>query len=203
MPDPGNTLATTLSALLGISPALTLVLGLVHVVAGRRCWAGLLGIYGFVFMAIVGASAADAWFPGHAQARQLMQVGAGLGGLGAVVLFHRVGVFVLGALAGAVVGELAGTALGTGVSDPVLLLAAMIGGSLSVALTRGAIIVATSVTGAALCIRSVMAIGHGPAAWALGGLDLWAWPTPDAGLFVELAILAVLAGVGVAIQRRA
>ena len=98
---PGNSFSAALGDLLGASPALTLVLGLVHVVAGYRCWVGLLGIYGLVFTATIGGAFAERWFPGQDLAYRLMQVGAGLFGFGAVLAFHRVGVFILGALAGA------------------------------------------------------------------------------------------------------
>lgn len=198
----GNSFSVALGDLLGTSPALTLVLGLVHVVAGYRCWVGLLGLYGLVFTATLGASFAEHRFPGQELARLLMAAGAGMFGFGAVLAFHRVGIFVLGALAGAVVGELIGTGLGTGVSDPVLLLAALIGGSMAVATERGALILATSVTGAALVVRSLVALAYGPAAWSLGSLDLWSWPTAGPSLLWQLGAVAVLVLLGVLVQRR-
>lgn len=202
-PVHGNTFSVALGDLLGASPALTLVLGLVHVVAGYRCWVGLLGIYGLVFTATLGTAFADRWFPGQELARQLMMFGAGLFGFGAVLAFHRVGIFVLGALAGAVVAELLGTGIGTGVSDPVLILAALIGGSMAVAAARGALILATSVTGAALVVRSAVALTHGPAAWSLGSLDLWVWPGLGPDLRMQLGAVVVLVVLGVLVQRRA
>ena len=202
MQVPGNSFGEALGDLLGASPALTLFLGLVHVVAGYRCWAGLLGLYGLVFTATLGAAFAERWFPGQDLPLRLMQAGAGLFGFGAVLAFHRLGVFVLGALAGAVVAELLGHGLGTGVTDPVLMLAAMIGGSMAVATERGALILATSITGAALVVRSAVALGHGPAAWSLGALDLWRWPTLGAQLGAQLGAIVVLVLLGVMIQRR-
>lgn len=202
-PVHGNTFGLALGDLLGASPALTLVLGLVHIVAGYRCWVGLLGIYGLVFTATLGAGFAERWFPGQDLARQLMQFGAGMFGLGAVLAFHRVGIFVLGALAGAVVAELCGTGLGTVVSDPVLILAALIGGSMAVATARGALILATSVTGAALVVRSAVALKFGPAAWSLGSLDLWSWPTFGPDLKMQLGAVLALVVFGVLVQRRA
>ena len=201
-PVHGNSFGAALGDLLGASPALTLILGLVHVVAGYRCWVGLLGLYGLVFAATLGAAFAQHWFPGQDLPRQLMQAGAGLFGFGAVLAFHRFGVFGLGALAGAVLAELIGTGLGTGVTDPVLILAALIGGSMAVATARGALILATSITGAALVVRSAVALTHGPAAWSLGALDLWIWPTgPDLG--TQLAAIVFLVLLGITIQRRA
>ncbi len=199
----GNTFSVALGELLGASPALTLVLGLVHVVAGYRCWVGLLGLYGLVFTATLGAAFAEHRFPGQDLPRQLMQIGAGLFGFGAVLAFHRVGVFILGALAGAVVAELIGTGLGTGVTDPVLILAALIGGSMAVATERGALILATSITGAALVVRSVVALNVGPAAWSQGSLDLWPWPALGPDLGVQLGVVGLLVIVGILIQRRA
>ncbi len=203
MTVPGNTFSDALGELLGASPALTLVLGLVHVVAGYRCWVGLLAIYGLVFTGTLGGALAERWFPGHALAFMLMRGGAGVFGLGAVLAFHRVGVFVLGALAGAVVAELLATGLGTGVSDPVLVLAALIGGSMAAAIERGALILATSVTGAALVVRSAVALTHGPAAWSLGALDLWTWAGAGPDLTTQPGAVLALVIVGVAIQRRA
>ncbi len=199
---PGNSFSVALGDLLGASPALTLFLGLVHVVAGYRCWVGLLGLYGLVFTATVGAAFAERWFPGQDMAYRLMQAGAGLFGFGAVLAFHRVGVFVLGALAGAVVAELIATGIGTGVTDPVIMIAAMIGGSLAVATERGALILATSITGSALVVRSAVGLTHGPAAWSLGSLDLWTWPTFGPSLGAQLGAVGVLVLLGVLIQRR-
>jgi hypothetical protein len=199
----GNSFGATLGDLLGAVPAVTLILGLVHCIAGYRIWVGLLGLYGLVLAATLAGALGLQWFPDHPTARLLMQAGAGMFGFGAVLAFHRVGVFVLGALAGALVAELLGTGLGTGVSDPVLLLAAGVGGSAAVTIERGALILATSITGAALVVRSAVAMLHGPAAWSLGALDLWSWPAGGPALEAQLAAWVILIVLGVAIQRRA
>lgn len=200
---PGNSFSVALGDLLGAVPAVTLIVGLVHLVAGHRVWVALLGLYGFAFGSTVGAALAERWFPGHWLPRTMMLAGAGVCSFGAVLAFHRVGVFALGALAAAVVGELIANGLGTSVSDPVLILAALIGGSMAVALERSAIILATALTGAALIVRSVAALTHGPAAWSLGELDLWAWPLTGPDQTTQLVAWAVLAVLGVTIQRRA
>jgi hypothetical protein len=180
---PGNSFSAALGDLLGAVPAVTLIVGLVHLVAGHRVWVALLGLYGFAFGSTVGAALAERWFPGHWLPRTMMLAGAGVCSFGAVLAFHRVGVFALGALAAAVVGELIANGLGTSVSDPVLL--------------------ATALTGAALIVRSVAALTHGPAAWSLGELDLWAWPLSGPDQTTQLIAWGVLAVLGVAIQRRA
>lgn len=200
---PGNSFSVALGDLLGAVPAVTLIVGLVHLVAGHRVWVGLLGLYGFAFGSTIGAALAERWFPGAWLPRLLMLAGAGVFSFGAVLAFHRVGVFALGALAAAVVGELIANGLGTTVSDPVLVIAALIGGSMAVALERGAIILATALTGAALIVRSVAALGVGPAAWSLGALDLWSWPAAGPDQSTQLGAWLGLAVLGVLIQRRA
>lgn len=199
----GNSFSVALGGLLGAVPAVTLIVGLVHLVAGYRVWAALLGLYGFTFGSTLGAALAEQWFPGHWLPRLLMLAGAGAFALGMVLAFHRVGVFALGALAAAIVGELIANGLHTDVSEPVLVLAALIGGSMAVALERGAIILATALTGAALVVRSGAALTHGPAAWSLGELDLWLWPTTGPDQTTQLVAWLVLAICGVLVQRRA
>lgn len=199
----GNSLSVALGGLLGAVPAVTLIVGLVHLVAGYRVWAALLGLYGFTLGSTVGAALAEQWFPGHWVPRVLMLAGAGVFAFGAVLAFHRVGVFALGALAAAIVGDLVANGLGTTVSDPVLILAVLIGGSMAVALERGAIILATALTGAALIVRSAVALTHGPAAWSLGALDLWIWPASGPDQTTQLGAWLGLAVLGVIVQRRA
>lgn len=199
----GNSFSVALGGLLGAVPAVTLIVGLVHLVAGYRVWAALLGLYGFTLGSTLGAALAEQWFPGHWIPRMLMLSGAGVFVFGAVLAFHRVGVFALGALAAAIVGDLVAVGLGTTISEPVLLLAVLIGGSMAVALERGAIILATALTGAALIVRSAVALGHGPAAWSLGELDLWIWPASGPGQTTQLGAWLALALFGVLIQRRA
>lgn len=200
---PGNSFSVALGDLLGAIPAVTLIVGLVHLVAGHRVWVALLGLYGFAFGSTIGAALAEQWFPGHWLPRVLMLSGAGVFAFGTVLAFHRVGVFALGALAAAVVGELIANGLGTTVSDPVLIIAALIGGSMAVALERGAIILATALTGAALVVRSAAALTHGPAAWSLGELDLWMWPVSGPDQTTQLGAWIALALLGILIQRRA
>lgn len=199
----GNSFSVALGGLLGAVPAVTLIVGLVHLIAGYRVWGALLGLYGFTLGSTIGAALAEQWFPGHWIPRLMMLSGAGVFALGAVLAFHRVGVFALGALAAAVVGELIANGLGTDVSEPTLILAALIGGSMAVALERNAIILATALTGAALIVRSAVALTHGPAAWSLGELDLWSWPTSGPDQTTQLGAWLVLAILGIIIQRRA
>lgn len=200
---PGNSFSVALGDLLGAVPAVTLIVGLVHLVAGHRVWVILLGLYGFAFGSTIGAALAEQWFPGHWLPRTMMLSGAGVFAFGAVLAFHRVGVFALGALAAAIVGELIANGLGTSVSDPVLVIAALAGGSLAVALERNAIILATALTGAALVVRSAAALTHGPAAWSLGELDLWTWPMTGPDQTTQLTTWIALAVFGVIVQRRA
>ena len=74
--------------------------------------------------------------------------------------------------------------------------------AVAVATERGALILATSVTGAALVVRSVVALTHGPAAWSLGSLDLWSWPALGPSLAWQLGAVGSLVLLGVLVQRR-
>lgn len=183
---------------LGLPPVVALLLGLVHCIAGYRLFALVLGVYGLVLGAGAGAALADAWFPGQVVSASLMQAGAALLGLGAVLAFYRVGIFLIGAVAAVLLTAAVDPWLG-GVSWPVAFMFACIAGSASVVVTRHVLIVSTAITGAALVVRSASAIGEDPVGWLT---EAFSSPWTSAGLdaSLELTAWAALTVLGVAIQ---
>lgn len=183
---------------LGLPPVVALLLGLVHCIAGYRLFALVLGVYGLVLGAGAGAVLADAWFPGQVVSASLMQAGAGLLGLGAVLAFYRVGIFLIGAVAAALLTAAVAPWVG-GVSWPVYFMLACIAGSASVVVTRHVLILATAVTGAALVVRSAAAIAESPVRW-LTEASSSPWTAAGLDATLELTAWAVLAVLGVAVQ---
>lgn len=182
---------------LGLPPVVALVLGLVHCIAGYRLFPLVLGVYGLVFGVGVGAALAATWFPGQVPAASLMQAGAGLLGFGAVLAYFRVGVFLIGAVAALLLAGAIAPAVG-GVSWQVQLLLACIGGSASIVVSRLVLIIATSITGAALVVRSAEVVFASPVHWLTDTAALpWTGALPDALPDVLAWVALTLAGVAI------
>ena len=183
---------------LGLPPVIALLLGLVHCIAGYRLFALVLGAYGLVLGAGLGAALADTWFPGQVFAASLMQAGAGLLGLGAVLAFYRVGIFLIGAVAALLLAQAAAPYVG-GIDWEFQLMLACIAGSASIVVTRLVLIFATAVTGAALVIRSAEVVAESPVRWLTDGHALpWTGAVPDAAL--DASAWAALACLGIIVQ---
>lgn len=183
---------------LGLPPVVALLLGLVHCIAGYRLFALVLGVYGLVLGVGAGAALAESWFPGQVVSASLMQAGAGLLGLGVVLAFYRVGIFLIGAVAATLLTSAIAPWVG-GVSWPVHFMLACIAGSASVVVTRHVLIIATAITGAALVVRSATAIADSPVRWLTeASSSPWAAAGLDAS--PELTAWAVLAILGTAVQ---
>ncbi|HEY8379502.1 MAG TPA: DUF4203 domain-containing protein [Nannocystis sp.] len=183
---------------LGLPPVVALLLGLVHCIAGYRLFALVLGVYGLVLGAGLGAWAAETWFPGQVLAAILMRVGAALLGFGAVLAWYRVGIFLIGAVAGLLVTWAVAPLVG-GVTWPVQFMIACIAGSAGVVVTRHVLILATAVTGAALVVRSAEALVDSPIRWLTDVATApWVGALPDT-LSGVLAWIG-LAGLGIVVQ---
>ncbi|PCC66948.1 protein of unknown function [Nannocystis exedens] len=183
---------------LGLPPVVALLVGLVHCIAGYKLFPLVLGIYGLVFGVGAGAAMAEIWFPGQVLTASLMQVGAGLLGLGAVLAYFRIGVFVIGAVAALLLTWAVAPVVG-GVSWQVQLLLACVAGSASVVVSRVVLIVATAITGAALVVRSAEVMAESPVRWLTDLTALpWTGALPDA--VPEVVAWAALALLGIAVQ---
>ena len=140
----------------------------------------MLGAYGLVLGAGAGAALAATWFPGQVVAASLMQAGAGLLGLGAVLAFYRIGIFLIGAVASVLLAQAVAPWVG-GITWEVQLMLALIAGSASVVVTRLVLIVATAITGAALVVRSAEVVAESPVRWLTDSATApWAGVLPDA-----------------------
>lgn len=183
---------------LGLPPVVALLLGLVHCIAGYRLFPLVLGVYGLVFGVGAGAALAAAWFPGQVLTASLMEVGAGLLGLGVVLAYFRVGIFVIGAVAALLLAWAVAPVVG-GVSWQVQLLLACVAGSAAVVVSRAVLIVATAITGAALVVRSAEVVAESPVRWLTEPATLpWTGALPDA--VPEVVAWATLALLGIAVQ---
>lgn len=184
---------------LGLPPVVALLLGLVHCIAGYRLFPLVLGVYGLVLAAGAAAVLADAWFPGQVLASSLMQGGAGLLGLGLVLAYYRVGIFLIGAVASVLLAQALASCFG-GVTWPVQFMIGCVGGSATVVVSRLVLIAATAITGAALVVRSVEAIVEGPVPWLTSAsTPPWTGVLPGAteglGAWIVLALLGMLVQV--------
>lgn len=181
---------------LGLPPVVALVLGLVHTIAGYRLFLVVLGVYGLVLGAGAGAALAETWFPGQVLAASLMQAGAGMLGLGAVLSFYRVGIFLIGAVAAVLLAQAVGPYVG-GVTWPVQFMLACVAGSATVVVSRLVLIAATAIVGAALVVRSLEALGEGPTLWLTSvSAPPWTGALPDAGVgLVGWVALALVGGL--------
>jgi hypothetical protein len=159
--DPG-----TLLAVEGMTrPAIALVLialGLISCFAGYRLFRVLLALYGFALGAGLGAVMASS-FAG--EQLLLTLAGAAIGGLAGAVLMvvlYFVGVFGMGAVAGALLVNLLAGAVGFDIPIVLLFVVAPIGGLLAMLLQRVAIVLATALAGAWAVIGVGAALVGGP-----------------------------------------
>lgn len=183
---------------LGLPPVVALLLGLVHCIAGYRLFPLVLGVYGLVLAAGGALVLADTWFPGQVLASSLMQGGAALLGLGLVLAYFRVGIFLIGAVAAVLLTQALAPCFG-GVTWPVQFMLACVAGSATVVVSRAVLIVATAVTGAALVVRSLESIVDGPALWlTTASTPPWSGVLPTGA--VDVGAWAVLAALGILVQ---
>jgi hypothetical protein len=185
-------------------PAVSLiliVLGLITCFAGYRLFKALLAVYGFVLGAALGAVLASSFAGGQLL---LTLAGAGLGGLvGAalLVVLYFVGVFGVGAVAGALLANLLAGAIGIDMPVLVLLVAAPVGGLLAMLLQRVAVILATALAGAWAVVGGGAALVGGPSVplTAICGRP-GIWHSADLPYFGGLILWLALAAAGAVVQ---
>lgn len=138
-----------------------LLVGLLNCFLGYRLFRILLAIYGFVIGAGIAALVANQFFGGQ---QVLFLAAVVIGGLiGALLLaaLYFVGVFVVGAAAGALLAYGAGAALGLTVPIIALAIAGAVVGVLALFLQRIVIILATAFSGAWLALVGAIALASG------------------------------------------
>jgi hypothetical protein len=157
-----NTSSTLLIALVLIC------FGLLNCFFGYRIFRILLAIYGFVLGALVGIIVAGTIAPGQTL---WLIVGAIAGGaIGAVlmIVLYFVGVFVIGALGGALLANAIGTILGITMPTVVVIIAAVVVGIIALIAQRAVLILVTAFAGAWGAIGGGMLLFTGQSLPALG-----------------------------------
>lgn len=180
----------------------SLVFGLLNCFFGYRIFRFMLGVYGFFLGAIAGFA-----FVGTVAAGQTLWLllGSVIGGLlGAVLMFvfYFIGVFFIGALAGALLTDV--VALSFGVSPPLLVLVvvALVAGIAALFFQRFGVILATALGGAWAAVGGVFSAISGR------GLDLRqvfaraSEHRAGLALWLVLVLWLVLAAAGTVIQFR-
>jgi hypothetical protein len=188
--------AATLIALVSIA------FGLLNCFFGYRIFRIMLGVYGFILGAVAGFALINSVAPDETLWLLLAVLVGGLLGAALMVIFYFIGVFLIGALAGAIIVDTLGLAIGVDMPLLVIVIVAIVAGTAALFFQRYAIIVATALSGAwtavggtfslissqELELRQVFAQAAGQRA----GLALW----------IVLVIWLVVAVAGVILQLR-
>jgi Domain of unknown function (DUF4203) len=178
-----------------IAAAVAIILGLLNCFFGYRLFKVMLAIYGFVLGAVFGAVVGG----GLTNGNTLAVIGAGLGGgllgAGLMVAFYFLGVFVVGAAAGALLAGSIGSALGVDLPALVVIVVAVIVGIIALALQRVVIILATAFSGAWLVIEGGMALIAGRALILTRVFDT---PNLDRVTALPLPLLILWLALGIA-----
>jgi len=190
-----------LPASLQAPAAVVLVLGgLLSCFAGYRTFRIVLGIYGFILGALLGSS-----FMGTDQTMSMI-VAALVGGIaGAVILIfaYFVGVALIGAGVGALVANAIWAAMGREPGIFVVIVLAIAGALVALAMQRYVIIVATAFGGAWTTIVGALALaGNRAAGQAAARNDVWlAYPlNPAPGQRWVIFVWLVMGLVGALVQ---
>ena len=170
---------------------------------GYRLFRLTLAVYGFLLGVIFGASIAQAIAEGNPS---VLLVAAVIGGvLGAVLLavLYRVGVFVIGAVAGAVLANAASLVLDLQLAWWAFVICAVIAGALALTFQKVVIILATAALGSWTMVSAGIAIWRGQTlAWEriLDAPPLWErTDLPQVMVFMVWLALAI---AGALVQRR-
>lgn len=199
----GTKLSPVMNHAVILPAAIAAVVGLVICFFGYRLIRAVLALTGFAAGALIGAAIVAA-FPGSGQVAVL--VGAAIGGvLGAILsaLLYKVGVFLLGALAGLALAGFVLALLNATLLWPWLLGAAFAGGLLTLLVERPLLALFTAAAGAWMFALALAALlGRQPLALTLARPAL---PAPAAGPGwvkpVALAVWILLTILGAAAQR--
>lgn len=186
-----------------IAALLTFGFGFVNCFFGYRIFSVLLTIWGFVIGALVGAVLfADS------EPLVILIVGAIAGVIGALIvrLLYYVGIFVMGAVFGLLIGSSLMLLLSIDDSGGIgilVLLAAIIGGLIALALQKLMIILATSFSGAAGMVNGVLMLVPGAYSVTLTGSRLGLIAINPAHTLLATVATIILGIIGVIVQYRA
>jgi hypothetical protein len=189
--------ATAIAALISIA------LGLLNCFLGYRLFRFMLGVYGFVLGAALGVVLAGILAEGNLLVLVLAAVVCGLLGAGLMVALYFVGVFVVGAVAGALLASLVGAGLGIELPVLVTLVLAVVVGIVALFLQRVVIVLSTAFSGAWAVVSGGTSLLTGR---SMALIDPFrhrlAWQRASWPLFVALLVWLVLGIVGAVVQFR-
>ncbi len=177
--------------------------GLLNCFFGYRIFKFMLGLYGFLLGAIAGFVIVGAVTEGQVLWLALGALIGGVVGAGLMVLLYFVGVFVVGAVAGAVLVSAIGTAFDMTMPPVVVIIVAVIVGIVALILQRAVIILSTAFSGSWAVVTGGASLIIGPDVPLLDLLSRpAAWQEADLPLFVFLAVWLVLGVAGTVVQFR-
>jgi len=188
--------AATLVALLSIT------FGLLNCFFGYRIFRFMLGVYGFLLGALVGAIVAGGVGEGQVWVLIVGAIVGGIVGAALMVLLYLAGVFVVGAIAGIVVANAIGAALGLDMPTLVVIILAVVVGIVALILQRVVLILATAFSGAWAAVGGGASLLTGQPV----SLNLFRtseiWARADFSLLIVLAVWLALGLAGALVQFR-
>lgn len=183
--------AAQLAATLGpITPLAALIVGLVNCFLGYRLFKLMLAVYGLLVGAGLGIAVADLAGLTGTPALVLMLIPAAAGAW-LTVRFYFFGIFLVGAVAGALAVEAGATMLALQPPAPAHLVMAVIVGALALHLQRVVIILSTAFSGAWMTLAAASALVQGRAIRLVEWgeyVPLW----PDLGAATSAVAVVVL-----------
>ncbi len=181
----------------------TIAFGLLNCFFGYRIFRVLLGLYGLVLGAFVGLTVAANVSGGQTLWLIVGAIVGGLVGAALMVLLYFVGVFLVGAAAGALLTNAIGAMLGFDMPTLVVIIVAVVVGVIALIAQRLIIILATAFGGAWLAVSGGMMLFTGESLPGLGVFTLPAtWERATVGTLIILAAWLVLAIAGTVVQFR-
>lgn len=199
--NPGNLVSIGGEAAVLIA-LLSIAFGLLNCFFGYRIFRIMLGVYGFFLGAVLGFAFVSSIAAGQTLWLLLGAIAGGLVGAALMVVFYFIGVFLVSALAGAILADTVGLALGVDLPLLVLIIVALVAGIAALFFQRYAIIVATALGGAWTAVGGAFSLisgeelrlrqVFGQAAEQRAGLALW----------IVLVVWLALAIAGALVQLR-
>lgn len=197
--NPGDLVDLGSGATLVIALA-SIAFGLLNCFFGYRIFRVLLGVYGFVLGALVGAVVAGSVSAGQVWVLAIGAIVGGIVGAALMVLLYFVGVFAVGAVAGMLLANAIGVAVGIDVPTLVVIIVAGVVGIVALILQRVALVLATAFSGAWTAVAGVAALlaGESVSLGLLGQPE--GWTRVDLPLLVTLAAWLLLGVAGAVVQ---
>jgi hypothetical protein len=139
----------------------SMAFGLLNCFFGYRMFRIMLGVYGFFLGAVAGFAFVSTVAPGQTLWLLLGAVVGGLLGAVLMVLFYFVGVFILGALAGALLTDTLALVFGMEAHLLVVAVGALVAAIAAVFFQRIAVILATALSGSWITVGGVFSLISG------------------------------------------